>query len=99
MFIEDLDEVKGNLIELGEEKKKGMNNLVLKLIEVIPSLHREYEALKVQVEEAAIVGVTSPISVFVRLVLKLLHHMSFVDKGMSKTLKLFYGKWMLLLSM
>ncbi|KAG5620452.1 hypothetical protein H5410_005670 [Solanum commersonii] len=39
--IEGLDEVKGNLIELGEENKEGMTNLELKLTKAISSLHRE----------------------------------------------------------
>ncbi|KAH0769461.1 hypothetical protein KY290_013442 [Solanum tuberosum] len=77
--IEGLDEVKDNLIELGEENKEGLTNFELKLTKVISSLHREFEALKAQVEQATITGVAAPI-LFLKPVLKLLNQRSFVNK-------------------
>uniref|UniRef100_M1DXF3 Uncharacterized protein n=1 Tax=Solanum tuberosum TaxID=4113 RepID=M1DXF3_SOLTU len=57
LVLEGLDEVKSNLIELDKVNREGLTNLELKLNESLSSLHREFETLKRQVDEAVVAGV------------------------------------------
>ena len=58
MALEGLDDVKNKLVELEEVHKKGLSNL--KLIEALSSFHREFEALKRQVDEDVELGLLLP---------------------------------------
>ena len=96
--IEGLDEVKNNLVELEDVQKEGLSTLELKLNEAISSLQREVEELRRQVDEAAETGV-APLLLSVKSVLRLSNLRNFVGKGVLKTWRTSYGKWMLILSM
>ena len=95
--IEGLDEVKNNLVELEDVQKEGMSTLELKLNESISSLQREVEALRRQVDEAAETGV-APLLLSVKSVLRLSNLRNFVGKGVLKTWRTSYGRWMPILN-